>query len=285
MKLSVKREQWSFEREDCTLEGTLWKPEIQNGSAVVLLHGFAGNRYDLSKYARRLAEEGYLCIAYDARGHGRTGGQFRTQPMVDDLSAVVESLYFEHGMKAAGTIGHSMGGWISTMAAADCPGIGAVALLSGAVDPLNDFWRTPLPIQPFIRMGYKFIEHMEERDKDVAMPVKLIALIGGLRESLSGNKETAKHPRLMESSLLNIFKEFRDPPDAKEYAPRIDIPFLSYHGTKDELVPVDAAQALYEAAGCDAKELVVVEKGNHNMYHSHYKDIAPRILEFFDKWL
>lgn len=285
MKSGVRRGEWSFERDGCTLDGTLWTPRQQNGAAVVLLHGFSGNRYDLARYARDLAEEGYLCIAYDARGHGKTGGKLSIRPMIDDLGAVVESLYFEHGMKAVGAIGHSMGGWIAAMAAADCPGISALTLLSGAVDPLNDFWDIQLPIAPFIKMGYMLIDHMEEHDKDLATPAKLLALIGGLRQSLYGNKDTARHPRLIDSSLVSLFDEFRNPPDAKDYAPRIEVPFLSYHGTRDELVPLCAAQALYEAVAGEVKELVLVERGNHHMYHSSYKEIFPGILEFFGKWL
>ncbi len=286
MKSGIERQPWACEREDCTLEGTLWVPEKQNGSAVVLLHGFSGNRYDLARYARNLAEHGYLCICYDARGHGKTGGQLSIRPIVDDLSAVVESLYSEHGMEAVGTIGHSMGGWVSTIAAADCPGINAVVLLSGGVDPLNDLWNALRPIRPFIKMGYKLIEHMDKRDKDVAMPTKLLALTGGRRQSRMGNTEYAtNHPRLTDSSMMNILKEFRNPPNAMDYALRIDVPFLSYHGTKDELVPLPAAQALYDAVASDEKEFVLVEKGNHHICLSHHDEIAPRILEFFDKWL
>lgn len=270
MKSAVELQPWSFKRNDCTLEGLFWKPRKWHGSAVVLLHGFARNRYNLAKYAQNLAEQGYLCIAYDARGHGMTGGLLDTKAMIDDIGAVVESLYFDHGAKAVGLLGHSMGGWVSTIAAAEHDGIDAVALLSGAVDPIDDLKHSSLA-----HFGGTLLERLDDRGTGMRVP-----------KFLKANPPDGEEvPYLTDLNLARMYRVFKEAPDARLYAPRITLPFFSVHGTRDELVPYAAAENLYEVIASEDKEIIRVEKAKHQLHRTQYARFAPRVLEFFDKWL
>ena len=57
------------------LDATLYLPaESAPVPAVLLAHGFGGTKADLADDARALAEQGYVVLAYTARGFGASGG-------------------------------------------------------------------------------------------------------------------------------------------------------------------------------------------------------------------
>jgi pimeloyl-ACP methyl ester carboxylesterase len=51
-------------------------PPDERPPAIVLCHGFAGDRAMLSTLARRLVTSGYAVLAFDARGHGENRNAF-----------------------------------------------------------------------------------------------------------------------------------------------------------------------------------------------------------------
>lgn len=54
------------------------RPENDNGSAVILLHGVSDNREGMAGYGRLFLKEGYRVLLPDARAHGDSGGQIAT---------------------------------------------------------------------------------------------------------------------------------------------------------------------------------------------------------------
>jgi len=78
------------------------------GAAVVLVHGWAGNRNCWSRQLDFLAER-YRVIALDLGGHGESGlgrSDWNLPAFGDDVVAVVE----EVGARKVALVGHSMGG-------------------------------------------------------------------------------------------------------------------------------------------------------------------------------
>ena len=53
------------------------KPAAERPPAVVLVHGFTGDRVLMSGLARRLADNGYGVLAIDVNGHGENRNPFR----------------------------------------------------------------------------------------------------------------------------------------------------------------------------------------------------------------
>ncbi len=56
------------------LDTSLYLPQHTPAPAVLLAHGFGGDKNDLAGQARSLARHGYVVLAYTARGFGRSGG-------------------------------------------------------------------------------------------------------------------------------------------------------------------------------------------------------------------
>jgi non-heme chloroperoxidase len=86
----------------------LFYQELGRGNPVVFLHGAPLNSEFWEPQTNHLAENGYRCIAYDRRGHGKSaraysGYDFDT--LADDLAAVMNSL----DLRDAILVGHSVG--------------------------------------------------------------------------------------------------------------------------------------------------------------------------------
>jgi len=101
--------------------------------AVLLAHGFGGSKSSLAGDAKRLQGEGYVVLAYSARGFGRSGGQISLDSLdyeVADAKRLVDVLAARpevekhNGNPVVGVVGASYGG--------------ALALMLGATDPRID---------------------------------------------------------------------------------------------------------------------------------------------------
>lgn len=99
----------------------VWRPSGEPRGLVQIAHGMAeyAARYD--RLGRRLAEEGWLVVANDHRGHGpraaalRQLGQFPDRgyhQLLDDLSLVADHFRAELGDRPWFLVGHSMGSFL-----------------------------------------------------------------------------------------------------------------------------------------------------------------------------
>jgi len=77
---------------EVTLAG--WYIPTQNSVTIILLHGYGANRASMLEHAEFLAQEGYGVLLYDMRGHGKSGGKYRSGGWadVDDVAAAVQFL-------------------------------------------------------------------------------------------------------------------------------------------------------------------------------------------------
>ena len=57
-----------------TLAGTLFVPEAKEPPGLVLVHGAGRDRSVWSGFAERACRDGFLCLAFDLRGHGCSAG-------------------------------------------------------------------------------------------------------------------------------------------------------------------------------------------------------------------
>ena len=107
--------------------------------AIVLLHGATFRSEDWENIFPRLATR-YRVIAYDARGHGKSGraASYAIGDLADDLLRLIDGLA---GGRAI-VIGHSLGAATALVAAAKRPtAIRALALEEPVVDNWDRDWR------------------------------------------------------------------------------------------------------------------------------------------------
>lgn len=126
-----------FDYEDVTLTSsdgvTLsgWYIPSHNQAAVMLIHGYGGNRLEMIWRADMLARHGYGVLLYDQRGSGESGGEVRSYGWADvnDVAAALEFLQNRDDVdpERIGILGFSVGGQVALRAAAQMKEIKAVA--------------------------------------------------------------------------------------------------------------------------------------------------------------
>ncbi|HLA43691.1 MAG TPA: alpha/beta fold hydrolase, partial [Aggregatilineales bacterium] len=127
---------WGFTYEDVsfvsednlTLRG--WYIPSQNSAAIILLHGYGGNRRAMKFMAQALAGTGYGVLMYDMRGHGESDGNSRSFGWKDvpDVLAAVDFLQKQPDVEKIGILGHSVGAQVTVRAAAQTDEIEAVIM-------------------------------------------------------------------------------------------------------------------------------------------------------------
>src|SRR5260370_18804473 len=114
------------------------KRVAERPAAVVLIHGFSGDRRLMSTLARRLAENGYGVLAIDVNGHGENrnpfnGGEAETDNLRDDVKKAVD--YLRNSDLVDGSrivvMGHSMGAGAALDYATHDPNLKGAVMISG----------------------------------------------------------------------------------------------------------------------------------------------------------
>src|SRR5215472_189767 len=114
------------------------KPQAQRPPAVVLIHGFSGDRVIMSGLARRLAQNGYAVLAIDVSGHGQNRNPFNGDEasggsLREDVKKAVEYLRNSNLVDGSRIVvmGHSMGSGAALDYATNDPNLKAAVMISG----------------------------------------------------------------------------------------------------------------------------------------------------------
>ena len=121
-----------------SLDATLYLPRTAGPApAIVLAHGFGGSKASVTGQARSLARDGYVVLAYSARGFGASGGLVHVdapdfevadgQRVLDLLATRPEVLTDAPGDPRVGVAGASYGGALSLLLAGTDPRVDAIA--------------------------------------------------------------------------------------------------------------------------------------------------------------
>jgi hypothetical protein len=134
----ARSEEVRFAGGGATLAGTLMVPPgAGRWPAIVLLHGSGPqNRNGTLPFARFLVRHGFAILAYDKRGVGGSGGDWREASfdvLADDALAAVAFLRARGDIdpKRIGLLGVSQGGWIGPLAASRSRSVAFLVSVSG----------------------------------------------------------------------------------------------------------------------------------------------------------
>jgi dienelactone hydrolase len=112
-------------------------PQAELPPAVVLVHGFSGDREFMSTLARRIAQNGYAVLSIDVRGHGANRNPFSQNvdgsALRRDIRCAVSFLRHYNLVDGARIVvmGHSMGAGAALDYATHDPNLAGAVMISG----------------------------------------------------------------------------------------------------------------------------------------------------------
>ncbi|MBB3053471.1 ABC-2 type transport system ATP-binding protein [Prauserella isguenensis] len=125
----------SAEREQ--LDTTVYVPENTPAPAVLLPHGFGGDKNSVARDARELAERGFVVLTWSARGFGNSTGSISLNApdrevadasrLLDHLAGMPEVVSDDDGDPRVGVTGASYGGALALLLAGTDPRVDAIA--------------------------------------------------------------------------------------------------------------------------------------------------------------
>jgi len=104
-------------RDGIPLFYRIWNCDAVGGRNLFLVHGLGEHSGRYVHVGRYFAKAGYRSIAFDLRGHGRSGGKPVFVRRYEELADDVQSVVSHFGENASFLFGHSLGGQLVLWAA------------------------------------------------------------------------------------------------------------------------------------------------------------------------
>ena len=161
--------------DNLTLRG--WYIPPQNGTVILLLHGYFSDRTSMVFQAHYLTQAGYGVLLYDERGAGESDGLGRSFGWrdVDDVGGALA--FLKEKAKSFGIVGCSVGGQIALRATAQYPQLSAVIADGPAVLSVDDM-QPPDDWESSLVLRYDWlIDRLLEVHLGMAAPPSVIATI------------------------------------------------------------------------------------------------------------
>ncbi len=210
------------------LSGRQWAASGAARAAVVVVHGFAGSSDEprITALAEALADCGCVVLAYDARGHGASGGATTLGDHERyDVRAAIDTVAVD-GVPIV-VVGESMG---------------AIAVLSALTTDSAD-------------VAGVVIVSCPARWK---LPLNARGLIAALLTHTAPGRWLAR-----EHMHIRIARHGHRPPPPIEMVTDVHAPIAVVHGRRDPFIAPRDAQALFDAAN-EPRRLTIVDGMAHS---------------------
>jgi alpha-beta hydrolase superfamily lysophospholipase len=238
-----------------------WLPEGDPVAVVIIIHGFVEHSDRYAELAAELNRHGYAVYAMDLRGHGKSEGPRvfvrRFDDYLSDVERFLDRVREREPDKPRFLFGHSMGGTIAALLAADRPPDVRGLLLSapacqvgGRVFP---FLRHLAGFVSFLCPGLRVV-HLDfqraSRDPDVVADLRADPLVFH-----------GRFPARTGAEILRAANRLRSRLEA------IAIPLVVMHGTADLVTDVEGSRELHARARSTDKTLKLYEGLYHDLLH------------------
>lgn len=325
-----RAEEVTFENGSVTLAGTLTLPPGEGPfPAVVLISVSGANDRDESLMpvapmqpfrllADALTRQGVAVLRYDDRGTGESTGVYSDASRADlaaDAAAAWAFLHARADITSVGLLGHSEGGLIAAMVAAETPGVAFVIAMAGPA--LSEYELAPIQqrrIGEANGLSPDEIEHevaLAQARLDWAIAGDFDALRASIEEELAARyAELTPEQQAAQNPIANIVDElvvtYRTPSFAHDvlYDPveawsRVACPVLALFAELDVHVPPEQnapvlIQALAAAGNLDVATITITganhlfqaaNTGAISEYPHLEQAFTPTFLDALNAWL
>lgn len=249
-----------------------WSPEKVRGT-LVITHGLAEHSECYNHVAKELADDGWLVIGWDLRGHGRSEGKRgyveHLKKFVEDLGCLIETVVDDKERLVL--FGHSMGGLVTIRhLQTNQPPVRAVALSSPALGLSVQVPRLKVSLAHIaIKWVPTLTMHNEIRYEDLTRDEEMLR---------SHNADTLRHDKISPGLFLSMVESFDL---ASKHAFEIKVPVLMQLSGEDRLVSVEASRDFFEKLPSKNKELHIYPDSLHEIFNDRERDKAIADLKKF----
>lgn len=274
-----------------TLDTSLYLPSKLPAPAILLAHGFSGDKNSVSSQAKALAERGYVVLAWTARGFGKSTGEISMDSPtgeVADVSRLIgylakQSEVIQQGVNdpLVGITGDSYGGGISLMTAGIDHRIDAVAAnitwnnLKYALFPQNSNDSSYGPYKKFWA-GTFFALATLPNAFGGECGTFTAAWCSAFKDAVANGVPTAADEKLLQASSPSTV------------AAKITAPTLLMQGEADSLFPLSesiATATQIQQAHPSLPLAMIWHSGGHDGGTDESKRLQESTGKWFDKYL
>lgn len=229
--------------------------------AVLIVHGLCEHQGRYDYVAARLNAAGYSVYRFDHRGHGRSQGKRvyygSFTEIADDVNEAVKIMLAECKGLPAFVLGHSMGGFATTLFASRYPGVVQGIMLSGALTRYNSPIMGDLPIQA---------------DPESYIPNQLG---DGVCSDPAVGADYAADPYVEKQISIGLCNCIGEGVSwLKQNAGQFTYPALIMHGADDGLVAEKDSRDLFGEIASKDKGLIIYPKMQHEILNEFEKDVV-----------
>ncbi|NUW31190.1 alpha/beta hydrolase [Nonomuraea sp. SMC257] len=265
----------------------LYYEDQGSGQPVVLIHGYPLNGHSWERQTRELLAAGYRVITYDRRGFGQSskvGSGYDYDTFAADLNTVLETL----DLREVILVGFSMGTgelarYVKNHGHERVAKLAFLASLEPFLVAADD---NPTGVPQSVFDG---IEEAARADR-YAWFTQFYKDFYNLDENLGSrisqevvtanwNTATTSAPVAAYAVVSAWIEDFREDVAAVRAAGK---PSLILHGTKDNILPIDATGRPFHQAFPEA-EYVEVEGAPHGLLWTHAAEVNEALLAFVGK--
>ena len=253
-----------------------------DGPPIVFIHGMAMSADQWNPQMEALSDE-YTTIAYDVRGHGRTGGSDREPYTMELYAADLEALLTELRVEDPVLCGLSMGGCIAQMYAARYPEKVAGLVLS------DTFTAAPLPLKGKLIFANLRIFGRLDRFVRYTTLNRFQTWIGNrLSPGVAGDGTTTQRimdeaPTISHPEFVKIADAIASFPESDLDASQITAPTLVMHGENLPAVLQDMHRKLMAELRNAEVEFTVIPNAGHASNIDNPAFFSTRVREFLSR--
>ncbi|MFD7023923.1 alpha/beta fold hydrolase [Promicromonospora sukumoe] len=262
----------------------LYYEDHGSGQPVVLIHGYPLDGNSWERQSRELIDAGYRVITYDRRGFGKSskvGAGYDYDTFAADLDTVLNTL----DLRDVILVGFSMGTgelarYVKNHGHERVAKLAFLASLEPFLVAADD---NPTGVPQSVFDGIEeaarsdrfawftnFYQDFYNLDENLGSRISQEAV------TASWNTATGSAPVAAYAVVSSWIEDFRADVEAVRAAGK---PSLILHGTKDNILPIDATGRAFHAAFPEA-EYVEIEGAPHGLLWTHAAEVNEVLLKF-----